>query len=152
MRIRHYIFAKLRNARSFDKPCGFLGILPFKGCKSANYGASYYETVGKLHETMIIKIDKNNPRGKYIASLPYARVEGKDLQKAIQEALRLFMIINIEELKQRLCLINPKTGKDKYPIYGLFKDKVLEVAISLVSEEDELRGMSKTAWEIPRAS
>lgn len=39
-----------------------------------------------------------------------------------------FMIINIEELKQRLCLIDSTTNKDKYPIYGLFKAKVLEIA------------------------
>lgn len=58
---------------------------------TANDYIAILDTVGKLHETMIIKIDKNNPRGKYIVSLPYACVEGKDLQKAVQEALRLFI-------------------------------------------------------------
>ena len=39
-----------------------------------------------------------------------------------------FMVININELKRRLYLIDPQSGKDKYPKYGLLRKKVLDVA------------------------
>jgi len=46
-----------------------------------------------------------------------------------------FMVINIDELKHRLYLIDSQSGKDKYPIYGLLKKKVLEVAQKELQEK-----------------
>lgn len=38
------------------------------------------------------------------------------------------MRISIKELKERLCLFDPKSGKEKYTIWTMFKKKVLDVA------------------------
>ena len=38
------------------------------------------------------------------------------------------MRISVEELKHRLKLIDPKTGKEKYTLWSMFSEKVLEVA------------------------
>ena len=38
------------------------------------------------------------------------------------------MRISVEELKHRLKLIDPKTGKEKYTLWAMFSEKVLEVA------------------------
>lgn len=38
------------------------------------------------------------------------------------------MRISVEELKQRLKLINPKSGKEKYTLWSMFAEKVLEVS------------------------
>ena len=46
--------------------------------------------------------------------------------------------ITIDELKRRLLLIDPKTGKDKYPKFGLFRANVLDVAQKELQEKADI--------------
>lgn len=46
--------------------------------------------------------------------------------------------ITLNELKTRLSLYDKKTGKEKYPTYGLFRTKVLEVAQKELAEHADL--------------
>ena len=45
--------------------------------------------------------------------------------------------ISIDELKARLFLIEQKTGKEKYPKFGLFRAKVLDVAQQEIAQKAE---------------
>lgn len=46
--------------------------------------------------------------------------------------------VSMEELKARLFLREPQTGKEKYPKYGLFRAKVLDVAQKELNEKAEI--------------
>ena len=46
--------------------------------------------------------------------------------------------ITLNELKARLSLYDKKTGKEKYPAYGMFRTKVLEVAQKELAEHADL--------------
>ena len=46
--------------------------------------------------------------------------------------------ITLSELKTRLSLYDKKTGKEKYPTYGLFRTKVLEVAKKELEKHGDL--------------
>ena len=49
------------------------------------------------------------------------------------------MRISVEELKKRLKLFDPKTGKEKFKTWTIFVEKVLEVAKREVNELSDLR-------------
>ncbi len=68
-----------------------LDVFSYKECLTADDYVAILESVGDLRETMIIKIDKNNPKGKYTVGLPHAFVEGENLKETVQEALKAFI-------------------------------------------------------------
>lgn len=68
-----------------------LDVFAYKERLTADDYMAILESVGDLCETMIIKIDKSNPKGKYAVSLPYTFVEGENLKETVQEALKLFI-------------------------------------------------------------
>ena len=47
--------------------------------------------------------------------------------------------ISIDELKARLCLVDSKTRKEKYPKHGLLRAKVLDVAQKELNEKADIR-------------
>ncbi len=47
-------------------------------------------------------------------------------------------IISINELKERLLLIDPQTKKDKYPKYGLLRAKVLDIVQREINEKTSI--------------
>jgi hypothetical protein len=68
-----------------------LDFFAYKERLTADDYVAILESVGDLCETMIIKIDKSNPQGKYAVSLPYTFVEGGNLKETVQTALKLFI-------------------------------------------------------------
>lgn len=48
------------------------------------------------------------------------------------------MRVSVEELKKRLKLIDPKTGKEKFKIWTTFVEKVIKVAVQEINEHSDL--------------
>jgi plasmid replication initiation protein len=73
----------------------------------------------ELHEALLLK-------SKYAKRMYEMLCQYKDTG---------IFIINIDELKARLSMVDPQTKKDKYPKYGLLRAKVLDIVQKEINEK-----------------